>query len=65
MRDTRALIGAKELAEYLGVPLTTIYRWNTRGGGPRFYRVGKHCRWRMSDVDEWLDRQRRGGQGAA
>ena len=65
MTDTRALIGASELAEYLGVPLATVYRWNTRGEGPRFYRVGKHCRWKLADVEAWLELQAHGGGRAA
>lgn len=43
------------LAEYLGVPVQTIYRWNSRGQGPPYVRLGKHARYRPADVDAWLD----------
>lgn len=43
------------LAEYLGVPLKTVYRWNSEGTGPRVRRVGRHCRYLGPDVDEWLE----------
>ena len=49
------LNGPEWLAEYLGVPLATVYAMNSRGTGPRRIRVGKHVRYRKSDVDTWLD----------
>lgn len=53
----RPLASTREVAEYLGVPLKTIYVWQQKGTGPRFARVGKHLRARWSDVDAWLDAQ--------
>ena len=47
-----------EVASYLGVPLRTVYRWRTRGDGPRGYRVGRHVRYRVGDVERWLERHR-------
>ena len=58
------LKSAKEIAEYCGVPVATVYKWNSEGTGPRFFRVGKHVRYRLSDVDSWLLRQAKGGQAA-
>ena len=49
------LISPTELANYLGVPLSTIYEWRYRGTGPRGVRLGKHVRYRMSDVERWLE----------
>lgn len=46
-------IGA--VADYLGVPVATVYRWNSLGLGPQRYRVGKHVRYRRADVDAWID----------
>lgn len=54
---TGALLTAQELAEQLGVPLATLYQWNTKGTGPKRIRMGRHVRYRLSDVDAWLDRQ--------
>ncbi|MDF9877479.1 helix-turn-helix transcriptional regulator [Cellulosimicrobium cellulans] len=51
------LIDPGQLAEQLGVPVKTIYIWRTRGKGPRGIRVGKHLRYRQSDIDAWLDSQ--------
>lgn len=49
------LLSPQEVADWLGVPRGTIYQWRTRGDGPRGYRVGKHVRYRLSDVQSWLE----------
>jgi excisionase family DNA binding protein len=51
------------LAEYLGIPKKTIYGWRLRGEGPSAYRVGKHLRYRRSDVDDWLAERRQVSAG--
>ena len=38
------LIGVEELAEYLGVPVQTIYDWRLSGRAPRAFKFGKHLR---------------------
>jgi excisionase family DNA binding protein len=52
------LMSPYEVAAYLGVPLRTVYRWRTRGEGPRGYRVGRHVRYRIVDVERWLEGHR-------
>ncbi|KRB80513.1 hypothetical protein ASE01_00845 [Nocardioides sp. Root190] len=49
------LMDSKELAMYLGVPLQTIYKWRTTGGGPRAIRLGRALHWRAAEVERWLD----------
>jgi excisionase family DNA binding protein len=44
-----------ELSEFLRIPRASIYRWRQDGSGPKAVRVGKHLRWRRSDVEAWLD----------
>jgi excisionase family DNA binding protein len=51
------LLKAQEVADGLGVPLTTLYAWRSTGKGPRGFRVGKYVRFKASDVDAWLERQ--------
>ncbi|KJY18381.1 MULTISPECIES: AlpA family transcriptional regulator [unclassified Streptomyces] len=53
----RRLATPPEIAEYCGVPLGTVYQWSSRGGGPKFIKVGRHLRARWSDVEAWLDAQ--------
>lgn len=59
------LVSPQEVADYLDVPLGTVYAWNTRGTGPRRFRVGIHVRYRLSDVDAWLEQQATDGGQAA
>jgi excisionase family DNA binding protein len=49
------LRSAQEVADYLGVPLTTLYQWRTKNAGPRAIRVGRHLRFRQEDVDAWVE----------
>ncbi|MFC7500544.1 helix-turn-helix transcriptional regulator [Nocardioides sp. GCM10030258] len=52
------LLTAADLAEYLGVPVKTIYTWRAKGQGPKGFRLGKHLRWRVATVLAWsLDQE--------
>jgi excisionase family DNA binding protein len=50
------LWGVGEVSDYLGVPITTLYRWRSHRYGPPARRVGKHLRYRAVDVVDWLER---------
>ncbi len=50
-----ALLSPQQLADYLGVPLATVYRWRHESTGPRGIKLGKHVRYRRRDVETWLD----------
>lgn len=56
------LMTAQELADYLGVPLGTLYQWRTKGAAPRAMKVGRHIRFRSADVEAWLDAQADGAR---
>lgn len=48
------LLSVEELADYLEVPVKTIYAWRHHSTGPRGFRVGKHLRFRWRDVQAWV-----------
>lgn len=50
-----ALLSPQQVADYLGVPVATVYRWRYEGTGPRGMKVGKHVRYRRGEVEAWLD----------
>jgi excisionase family DNA binding protein len=56
------LISAQELAEYLEIPVATLYTWRYRNAGPRGFRVGRHLRYRWTDVKAWIENQLDGPQ---
>ena len=54
----RQLLTTDELSAWLQIPKQTVYRWRSRGEGPRGYRVGKHVRYDLADVEQWLSAQK-------
>lgn len=57
-QDLEPLLDITELANYLGVPVSTVYDWRSRGHGPVAYRFGKRLKFALSDVREWMQQQR-------
>jgi excisionase family DNA binding protein len=51
------MLSPTELADYLAIPVQTIYQWRHRGEGPPGYRVGRHVRYRWFDIQAWLAEQ--------
>ena len=51
------MLSIEELADYLGKPVRTIYDWRLSGRGPRAVHVGRSLRYRVCDVEAWLDSQ--------
>ena len=43
-----------EIAEYLHVPVQTLYDLRSQGRGPRGFRVGRRLQFRQSEVEAWL-----------
>jgi excisionase family DNA binding protein len=48
------LWGIKDVAEYLDIPLQTLYQWRSRGYGPPGIRLGRHVKYRPDDVRAWV-----------
>jgi predicted DNA-binding transcriptional regulator AlpA len=46
-----------EVADRYKLPLKTIAEWASKGTGPRYARIGKHVRYRLSDVIDWENHQ--------
>jgi len=44
----------QDVAEFLGVPVGTLYQWRSRGIGPPAHRVGRHLRYEPDAVRAWL-----------
>lgn len=48
----------RETAEFLGIPVSTLYYWSYLGeGGPRILRIGRSLRYNPLEVIEWAEKQ--------
>jgi excisionase family DNA binding protein len=47
-------LSLKELAEQLHVSVQTLYDLRSQGRGPTGFRVGRHLRFRQSEIEAWL-----------
>ncbi len=45
----------RDVSEYLGVPVQTLYTWRSQGYGPAGKRVGRYVRYRPEDVRRWFE----------
>ena len=48
----RRFIGVKELSEYLGIKINTIYSWIATRKIP-FYKIGRLPKFDIRDMDRW------------
>ncbi len=45
----------KEAADYSNFSVRTLQKWRVVGGGPKFLKVGRSVRYRLEDLDAFLD----------
>ena len=64
MTNIDELHNPTQVATILKVPETTLSQWRYRGIGPRWAKVGRHVRYRDSDLIRWLDDRSSGGTAA-
>ena len=57
--ELEEFLTAEDVSEKLKIKLSTIYYWVQVRAIP-FFKVGRHVRFRASDLDRWLERQRKG-----
>lgn len=48
------LMTTEELSAHLQVPIRTLSQWAYLKKGPTYMKVGRHRRYRLSDVEAWL-----------
>ena len=49
------LVDAKTLAKMLSASLRTVWRLRSAGKLPRPLTIGGSVRWRLSDIEHWLE----------
>jgi len=55
----------QEAADYLGVSVFTLNQWASEDTGPAFFKVGRKCVYRQSDLDAYLADNAHGSSGEA
>lgn len=58
-------LSRQEVASRLKLPPKTLAQWATQSRGPRFSKIGRFARYKLSDVIAWEDARTTGGGGAA
>ena len=54
---TESLLSSQEVADKLGLSVRTLDCWSYENRGPRFHKIGRHRRYRLSDLERWIDAQ--------
>jgi predicted DNA-binding transcriptional regulator AlpA len=49
------LWGMKEVADFLGIPINTLYQWRSKNYGPPGKRIGKYVRFVPDQVKAWVE----------
>ncbi|BAS16600.1 hypothetical protein AHiyo8_49030 [Arthrobacter sp. Hiyo8] len=55
--DDERLLSPRELADRYSIPVQTVYVWRMNNKGPRGFQVGRHVRYRHSEVLAWEQSQ--------
>jgi hypothetical protein len=63
---THARLKTADAAEYTGISIHYLARLRTKGGGPRFIKVGRHLvLYDTRDLDRWLNDRKRDSTSAS
>lgn len=62
---TDDLLTIDEVSTLLRVPVATLRWWGHKGIGPDRFKIGRRVMYRQSDIDKWVESQRRPGGSAA
>ncbi|MBN9102319.1 MAG: helix-turn-helix domain-containing protein [Pseudonocardia sp.] len=54
MQIKERLWTVQDVAEFLGVPVATLYDWRCKGYGPRAKKVGRYLRYEPAVVRQWF-----------
>lgn len=52
-----SLMTPVELSDRWRIPVGTLTQWRHRKVGPPYLHLGRHVRYRQSDVEAWLETQ--------
>jgi hypothetical protein len=56
--DNDSMLDAAAAAAFTGLAVATLAKLRCVGGGPPFFKLGRKCCYRRSDLAEWLNARR-------
>ena len=62
--QSKTFLSPAGLADYLEIPIATVYAWRHSGTGPPGAKIGRHVRYRVSVVDRWVEDQATAGRAS-
>jgi predicted DNA-binding transcriptional regulator AlpA len=60
--ESSQLLPEHSISQRLGVSVACLRRWRMERRGPAFIHLGRLVRYRVADLESWLDHQPRGGE---
>ncbi len=54
---SQSLMTTQQAASYLNVAVSTLEHWRSEGRGPAYVRLGSNVRYRVTDVDAYVQGQ--------
>jgi predicted DNA-binding transcriptional regulator AlpA len=57
LNQSDRLVSKDEASRILGVGQRTMDKWRYERRGPQWVRIGRLCRYRVSDLYAWIDQQ--------
>ncbi|MCC6363116.1 MAG: helix-turn-helix domain-containing protein [Bryobacterales bacterium] len=58
------LLSEHDVAKICGLSEAAVRRWRLLRKGPRYIKIGSAVRYRLEDVQAWLETRPSGGEGA-
>jgi hypothetical protein len=52
---TPCSLTAEDAGQYVGYTAAALRKWREKGKGPCYIKVGRSVRYRIRDLDAWLD----------
>jgi predicted DNA-binding transcriptional regulator AlpA len=49
------LLTTKEVSEITAISVSALEQWRLKGIGPRFVKIGRMARYKLSDIQNYLD----------
>jgi predicted DNA-binding transcriptional regulator AlpA len=55
MSNNRTLLNTPDAAQFLDLRPGTLEVWRTYGKGPKFVKIGRAVKYRLQDLEDYLD----------